>query len=496
MSNSKFNHKCQNIIFAPFMMPPELWDEERLGVKWISLNNFDMRTMTDTIKGAIMDRTVPKNILVCSFQKFAGAIDIERIKEHLNELVDVAIKQKFNKLILGTAYFVPSHMAIWGAVSLLNMEIHRLCDKMCVPRGNLHKYLMRNVAPNSKVRMIRPSCFVEYQLGLSLGLMLSTEGLKKYKNCILQVFDFSFAENVWRPPSSPPKPDVPPTLEETPGFMQDKFFVQIMEDKRLIEVRTLQPGEEPPRRLKCSEVRAPNGVWRHWDIYKKHGPMWSFESREGMLEAYHMKMRRSHSDFEWRIPSAGDEDEDEVATREEDMEEDFHATDDVFYPNENNEDSDDRRGEPEKPKKKKNSNENEELERLTYELEEKSRLLKIEEEKVKSYRQNIDNKEAAMVKERALSKHWRKETEKEKARNEELLKALEKELKSARHVRKQNKRLTDEYYYLRGLYESGARSRGKVTHAPSGVFDEDADNEWGDLLEYEHPDKEDESESQ
>ncbi len=69
MSFSKFNHNITNVIFGSFMMPEELWPEDRLNVKWYSLANYDMATMTKVIKEAIVDQTTPKNILVCSYQK-------------------------------------------------------------------------------------------------------------------------------------------------------------------------------------------------------------------------------------------------------------------------------------------------------------------------------------------------------------------------------------------------------------------------------------------
>ena len=473
MSFSKFNHNITNVIFSSFMMPEELWEEDRLNVRWISLNNYDMSTMTEVIKKAILDQSTPKNILVASYQKFAGAVDVVKITERLQELVDAALSQRYNKLVLGTCFFVPSHMTVWGAVTLLNFEIQKLSDLMSMPRGNLHKYLMRTEGPRDSIRMIKPTCFVEYQLGLSLGLMLSHEGLIKYKTCALKIFDFSFAANAYRPPSQPAKPDMPPVLADTPGYMKCKFMKQVMEAKRFIPVTTPQDGDVHEPRLRCQDPKNRPPGWRHWKIYRQHGPLYSFESREGLLEGYHMRMRRSHSDITWESKSPKEEQEQEVVHLSdvsldeeygEDREDVDVGEDDVFV-----------EGNKRNVEREKNSIEIE----LQREIDEIERLLIVEKEKSNSYRKASDNKEASLAKERACSKHWKREAEKEKERNEELLKSLKKETKVSSHVKRQNQRLCDEYYYLRGLYESKASTKyeSRSSSRASMQYAKDADME-------------------
>ena len=491
MSLSKFNHGCSNLIFAPFMMPEELWPEDRLNIQWKSMANYDISTMTNVIKSAIKDRSRPRNILISSYQRFVGGHDVQKIIEHLNEIVDLAMAQSYHTVIIGTCYFVPNHMAVWGAVSLLNLEIQRLCDKMSVPRANLHKHLMRDVGKDDKAskedkaRMTRPSCWIEYQLGLSLGLTLSWEGLVKYKTCILRVFDYSFARNMYRRPSQPPKPDMPPSLGKTPGYPQDLFMVQIMEMKRLIPVRTPGDPDFDPneRKLKCSDDRS-SGSWKYWRVYKDNGPMFSFESREGYLEGYQMRMRRSTSSFEWDEMEEDTQQQGQQAegSADESIEEPVNEVrqvslgeeienDDVFF--------EEKKGE--KQKEKRNENE---YKRLRQDLAEKSRLLKVEQEKVRSYRKDADNKEASLAKERALAKHWKESAEKEKEKNEVLSKSLEEELKSAKHVKRQNKRIVQEYYYLRNLYDSErtnvrkpSRSRAGMCYAKDKDMNECSDND-------------------
>ncbi len=406
-----------------------------------------------------MDQTAPKCILVSAYQRFAGAIDVVKIVEYLSEIVDLAMTQNFNKLILGTCYFVPSHMSIWGAVSILNMEIHKLSDKMSMPRGNIHKHLMRTASTGNNrnnrnnIRMIRPSYFLEYQLGLSLGLTLSWEGLIKYKECVIRIFDFSFAANSYRPPSSPAKPDMPPLLEHTPGYMEDRFMRQVMEAKRFIQVQTPEDGVLDEPKLKCQDARDRPSGWRYWRIYKEQGPMWTFESREGMLEAWHMQMRQSHSDNDiyWGMKHQEEIDSSDASVEEIDDEVrqvTLSTGDDDVFMEDKREKQNEEQGE--KQKERKNSNEKE----LLQDLNETRRLLSVEQEKSKSYRKE--------------SEKWKREAEKEKERNEELLKSLEKEEKSMKHLRKQNKRLVQEYYYLRDLYEARPRNL-KVKRASADI---------------------------
>ena len=171
-------------------------------------------------------------------------------------------------------------------------------------------------------------------------------------------------------------------------------------------------------------------------------------------------MRRSHSDIKWEadVQKATDQEQDVVNLS--DVSDDAGygevrevtlstGDDDVFI--------EETKGERQK---KKNSIEIE----LQIEIDEIERLLIVEKEKSRSYRKESDNKEASLAKERALVKHWKKEAEKEKEKNDELVNSLKKELKVSSHVKKQNKRIVDEYYYLRDLYDSRSSSRSSVQY--------------------------------
>ena len=471
MSNSKFSTKSNNIVFSSFMMWEELWPEDRLNAQWISLANYSIREMTDVIIRAVRDQSQSKNIVVASFQKFAGAYDVQKIVQHLDEIAEAVESQRKNKVSFATCYFVPAHQSVWGAVSILNKQIHRICDQLRISRINLHKCVMREVDEkrDDGWRMIKPSCWLEYQLGLSLGTNLSWEGCLKIKYNLLKVFDFTFNDDPYRPPSKKEKINSPLPLNKTPGYKEDSFMIQMMELKKMIPTRTRSEGE---RMLKCSEVKN-NPRCKYWRIYQENGPMISFESREGMLEACHIQLKRSHTIREWEQPIAHQDQQMDQAVQQEvidvsdisvdEVEDEIrHVSiqeehDDVFAPEE------EERGE----KQKRKHNENEDLqdeidnlkdaaEELRNELKEKERLLAVEEEKVKSY-------SLTLGRERAAVKVWKGTVDKERARNDELLKSLEKEQKTSRHTKRVNKRLIDEYYYLRGLYEtSGHPSKSKV----------------------------------
>merc|ERR1719468_1120235 len=127
-------------------------------------------------------------------------------------------------------------------------------------------------------------------------------------------------------------------------------------------------------------------------------------------------MRRSHSDITWESKSPKEEQEQEVVHLSDvSLDEEYGEVredvdvgdDDVFV-----------EGNKRNVEKEKNSIEIE----LQREIDEIERLLIVEKEKSNSYRKASDNKEASLAKERACSKHWKREAEKEKERNEELLK--------------------------------------------------------------------------
>ena len=494
---------------ASFMMLEELWDADRLKIEWVSLNNYDLSTMTEVIIKAINDQAQPKNLLISSYQKFVGNTDVQLLIKELKKIVDATNKQEQNTVAIATAWFVPAQMANWGATAIFNKEVYRLNDYLNIPRANLHKHLMRQVNDKDWQRMIRPSCWLEYQLGLSLGSTLSWEGLKRLKQCILNIFDYTFSRDPYRPPSGEVKHLLPPPLHETPGYLQDEYMMQILEDKGLyVPEEPTERGE----RLRCTVKRAPG--WRYWDVYKKHGPMWTCESREGMLEAYLWKMNQSHSIKEWNVvvPQENMENlqvEETLAVEPTELEAapvgepvkqtKAHETDeapvvkhviknlaeevyDISMDDvmeikdlsiDDSQDSDDsvfiEEEKGEKEKNKKNSNEMEIVKVLRRKLDEKSRLLEVAEEKLRSYKKESEGKETNLVREKATTKHYKMLFDKEREKSENLVKAIEREDKLSRHIKRQNKRITDEYDYLRGVYE-GVRnkpynSKLKLKHA-------------------------------
>lgn len=501
------------------MINDDLWDQDRLGIEWISLSNYDLETMTTVIIQAVKDQSSPKNILIMSYQKFFGIHDVQVIVKHLERILEAVKGQKQNTVAFGTGWFVPSQQDIWGQVAIFNEEVYRLSEIMDRPRANTHKYLMRQVSRHDDTRMVRPNNWVEKQLGLHIGTTLSWEGQQRLKQCIIKIFDFNFANNVYRPPSSPVETKIPPTLENTPGYLEDEFMTQVLLDKGFISPRPRG------RRLRCSESRCP--IWRSFHIFRTHGPMWSFESREGMLEAYLMMMRRSHTIEVWdqyvpaenngeepvqsetvkpapavpnpvksaavepekvkptavaqeptkpiidRMANASIRSNDELSDDDYDPEVfnissdefmDIHqvtldeSTDSVFLDNSIGE-------------KEKKTDRNE----MESKLADLERSLKVTEEKLKGYRREAENKETLIIKEKAATKHFKQLFDKERERSEELLGSvekeqkatrkllgsIEKEQKATRQAKRQSKRLAEEYDYLRGVYESEHGKYGK-----------------------------------
>ena len=496
MSNSKFRNRQNDIVFSSFKIEEELWNEDRVRIQWISLQNYDLATMTKTIIAAVNDQYGAKNILVTSYQKFIGKVDVQIIVQHLKEIVRAKKGQTRNKVSLGTALFIPAQQDVWGAVAIFNKEVHKLCDELNISRANVHKAVMREVSMTDPTRMTRPSCWVEYQLGLSVGSSLSWEGCERIKQCILRIFDYGFSNDVYRRPSHAVKTSIPPPLIQTPGYKEDEFMRQVLEIKGF----TPRTRSEGARMLRCSEDRWTG--WRSWHIFRRNGPMWSFEAREGMLEAYNIRLRYSDSDLveeggvleepeqpqpvvrksnssvdmETKSMDKDDSSSDESSESSTDESSDDTENDNVFIEPE--------KEKGEKQKTKEIGNENEKLNNMILEaqikemqkrLDEQDRTIMIYKEKIKSYKKETESKGADLAKEKTANKHWRIVVDVERERTNQLTEALEKEMKNGRHLKRQNQRLTEEYQFLKGTYESERakpnRQKLKLKHAKESDFE-------------------------
>ena len=451
----RFNNPYRDVVFSDFRISEELCDEERVGIKWLSLADCSLDQMIIKIKLAIRDQTVKKNILVLCLQKYVGSVPAERMREILDDLKQEVKKQRTNKLIFGTAHFLPSHERVWGVVSLFNQDVQRANDSMGMPRANVHKCVMAEI-PGSKAKRIRPSNWVQYQLGNGLGSHLSYEGCRHLIRFVMNVFDASFCDVNGMVESSPPKIDLPPSLNETPGYKNNLFFTQVMAERGIID-RPLPRGE---KRLRHTDKKLPGSD--KWHIYNNYGKLERYYEKEGMLEAYIRLMEHSSPVPAWEnVPE--DKDDSTDTSSEDSSEETSDETSDSSS-------SDLSCGEvevvqvvePEKEKEKTKYNENE-LNDMKRQLKESDRQFKVAEEISKDYKKEIEAKEAMMAKFKAAEKHWkgvaeRKDKEKETAKHELLVKLYAMEEKY-NNMKAELKRMTKEYEFLRDIYENDERNR-------------------------------------
>ena len=96
---SKFNNKIVDLVFASFKLKEEILNEDREGIRWISLANYDLRTTVDVVKEAVMQQRTAKNILVSCFQKFLGNTDVQVLIKYLYEIYDLVKDQTQNRLV-------------------------------------------------------------------------------------------------------------------------------------------------------------------------------------------------------------------------------------------------------------------------------------------------------------------------------------------------------------------------------------------------------------
>ncbi len=107
-SLSKFNSPIQDIVFSSFKIKKEVLGEDRRGIRWLSLSNYDLHTAVDIIKEAIIDQQQPKNIIIQVLQKYIGDFNIQHLIDHMYEIYREATKQTKNKVAFGTALFIPT----------------------------------------------------------------------------------------------------------------------------------------------------------------------------------------------------------------------------------------------------------------------------------------------------------------------------------------------------------------------------------------------------
>ncbi len=279
--NSKYNHKVLDLMISSFKVLDELWDEERLGRRWLSLANYDLATAVQVIKEAVMDQSVEKHIIVQVFQKYIGHVDVQILIQHMRDIRDVAKKQSLNRIGFSTCWFPPAEEKVWGAIGIFNLEAHRINEDLQVPRINLHRSVMSQKSRTDQSLRTRPAMWACHQMGIGLGKYLSYEGQEHVVRTVIKVFDTAFGAHSYKGRGRTTQKVVPPPLDQTVGYYDDEFMFQLIEDNRGRPRST--GGERRTRRLQYSNQRMPG--WRRWHVFRKHGNLWNIGCREGILES-------------------------------------------------------------------------------------------------------------------------------------------------------------------------------------------------------------------
>lgn len=453
--HSKFNNKVVDLVFASFKLKEEILDEEREGIRWISLANYDLKTTVSVIKEAVVQQKTAKNILIAAFQKFLGNTDVQILIKYLHEIYELAKNQSQNRIVFGTALFQPTQEEYWKLVALFNKECQLLNQKLNMPRVNLHRSVMRQMTDDTME--VKPQNWQEFQLGVATGRTLSHEGMECLFKYIRKAFDTVFCDNALTLRSKPPKVICPPSLATMPEYKNNAFFRQVLEVKGILPRRTQSTGQARRERFSCTDDRLPG--WRHWRIFKDQGPLWTLSSREGALEAHNYMLNRSDERPVWEedmgVEANHKEQEREVEVVEEE--------DAVFEDDVNSIAGKSCEKEEEREKNKKNSyesNDKDESKTTTKLLKlardkvrESEHMLTVANEKIKAYKKDTAIKEAQIVKERAAVKHWRGIVDNKQAEIDKLTADYKKLETSYERVLDRCEEVTQEYEYLCGVYD-------------------------------------------
>lgn len=456
--------KVQEIVFSNFSMPSQVWDESKTRIKWISLKNYDLKSMTNVVLKAIKDQSQPKNIIIACFGKFAGAVENEKLVAIFEDIVATYKLQKANKINLATCLFIPNNSAVWDKIADLNESI-RLCNNIIgISPCNLHKMGMTTVSEEDLTLRIKGGCYAEYQLGLNFGINLSIEGLIRVRQHVINVFDYAFNEEpieLLKGMKKGVRITKPPPLIETPGYKFNRFFVQELRARNLA---SNDEGIEVRRSLSFSKWR-PEG-WKHWFFYQ-NDPLWTKDDRERALSKHLEELHRSDAKPVW----GNDEDKNEVIVVE---------IDNDYYVEGEDRDIDEVTIVEKRDKEDKTENYNESKLR---------RSAEVSEELATQYKQELNLAKVQVSKEKAAAKEWKRQVNILERDNKELQASLTKYSTQVDVLEAQVKRMRDEYKFLRDLYEYGGRQRClKVSgrrYAYETDFDEDEDglNEDEDLEE-------------
>lgn len=463
----------QDYVFAGFSMPERLWDESKTRIRWYSLKNYDLATATQVVVDAVLDQTIKKNIIVACFQKWGGVIERSKLTACFDKIVAAVKSQKQNKLCFATMMFVPNSSSVWNEVGKINDEIRWYNELLGMPPVSLHKMGTTTVSEVDLSLRVKGMIYVEFQLGLALGMHPSYEGVIKIRNFIINVFDYTFSPGAYKGKSRFVRVKVPPPLIQTEGYRFDPFHRQELEDRNLTG-RPASTGGERRSRLTWSQ-RRPEG-WRRWDIYKNN-PCWTKEERERALRDWLEEINRSDERPVWSKESPVARDQTKAAdhAETEDQNDDLivFSEDDVFEQDGAGSMDEDREVENITQRMEAlNSredltveiqndricNESEQEEEGFYDSSDDERTgykryNKVNEELVKQYRKQITSKNVQIVKEKAASKEWRSTADK-------MEKDVDYYKRKVQLLEEQLNRVIKEYNYLKDLYEDGGRKRG------------------------------------
>ena len=471
-----------DVVYASFMMPEAILDEKISRIRWYSLKNYDLKTSTDCIVDAIRDQKQTKNIVIANYQKFAGAIENHKITRCFDRIVDALRSQERNKIVFSTCVYVPSNSNVWKQVGELNEKIRLYNEMIDMPQLCLHKMATSWISEEDRTLRVRGMAFIEFQLGLGFGTNWSYEGLQKVKKYLINAFDIIFSVQAEKKKIRYASVPIPPPLIETDGYRKNEFHRQ--------EIKARNLGGRPAStgsmryRLTWSE-RKPEG-WRHWEVYQKN-PCDTKEERERALQDHLAELHVSSERPVWD-DKEGQEPEHQ-AQREEQVDEPYDPEDMdliVFSEDEEGdcvivEDAQDVDREVEILARDLTINEDateEEIEEIEYNEDEHgdddgmgvNRYDQINEELVKQYRKELANKNAQICKERAASKHWKSSANKSENDNHVLVKDLEYYKRRVKVLEGQVKRISEEYKYLKGLYEQDGRKRQVLQKATDRKF--------------------------
>lgn len=454
-----------DVVFASFMMPERVMDERVSRIRWYSLKNYDLQTTTNVVIDAILDQTQTKNIVVANYQKFAGAIENHKITRCFDRIVDALRSQERNKIVFSTCVYLPSSSNVWKQVAELNDKIRLYNEIIDMPQLCLHKMATSWISEEDRTLRVRGMAFIEFQLGLALGTNWSYEGLMKVKKYLIIAMDIVFSVQAERKKIRYAAAPIPPPLIETDGYRKNEFHKQTLRERNLAG-RPASAGSMR-HRLTWSE-RKPEG-WRHWEIYQKN-PCDTKAERERALQDHLAELHVSSERPVW-----GNKEEQKVelqAQREDQTDEPYDPEDMDLIVFSEEEDcvvvEDAQEGDREVEVLTRELTINEETEEETEYNEDLhgvddpmdvNRYDKINEELVSQYRKELANKTAQICKEKAASKHWKTAANKSEDAKQSLVKDIEYYKRRVKVLEGQVKRISDEYNYLKVLYEQDGRKR-------------------------------------